>query len=702
MHPFSIHKPSRLPSVRTLIALVAAVTILLITGVLLLYFYLAPRQTPEVEIQLPPETTEATVPIETSPYAISGDGDPNSIACKESYTVSHEDAEAAADTVVAVCGKQKLTNAGLQVLYLSEITAFRSQRQEAMPDFSQPLDYQLCPLGNGTLSWQHYFLNRAIQNWYAQQALIAESQEPQIITEEAFQPNVYQDLHTPNIAPDLPVNDFLYADKDCYTPNKIHQAYLDDLENRLGILAAEMGYDNLADYTEALFGAAVDAKTVVDAATACNTAYMYFTEKSYYVEISDEDVQAVLEKMPEDEDYTVDVRHILLIPENATVAANGRVSATKDQWDKCRKEAESLVKSWLTSYPTNMIEDGRNVNFSRLAYQNSRDPGSKENGGLYTRVRPGQLISQLDEWCFDEARRPGDYDIIRTSLGYHIVFFVGRHSETEEAVRESLEHAALLALWDTLLAKTKLTMHFDSVALWADVNQEAITLEQVLYPDIAHERFPEAMVFLQQDYATTSYGSSTVGRGGCGITTMAMLATYMTDQLHTPAMLAKDYAKYHDESGTMAEMFLYVPAELGFQLDHRAFDVDEIAQALLEGHRVVSLQVLGHFTRGGHYLLLQQYYPDDDTFQVRDSNIANYGRLEGHKVDAFTRDQITSGGTNFFIFQKKVVTTPVCTRCGDGSGLQHLLYGEYICPRCTVAMSRRSGFLNILEELTAQ
>ena len=115
---------------------------------------------------------------------------------------------------------------------------------------------------------------------------------------------------------------------------------------------------------------------------------------------------------------------------------------------------------------------------------------------------------------------------------------------------------------------------------------------------------------------------------------------------------------------------------------------------------MVSLQVLGNFTSAGHYLLLQQYYPDDDTFQVRDSNIANYGKLEGHKVDYFTRFDITSGGTNFFIFQKKVVTTPACTRCGDG-GLQHLLYGEYICPKCSAALSRRNGFLSILEEFTA-
>ena len=181
-------RSSRRPTLAALLTLVAAVTVLLIAAVLLLYFYLTVRQT-EAQIQLPQPSTEATVPTEASPYAVSGDDDPASILCKESYTIDPEDAEAAADTVVAACGDQELTNAELQVLYLSEITAFRTQHQESMPDFSQPLDYQLCPLGDGTLSWQHYFLNRAIQNWHAQQALAVDSQGPQIISEEAFQPN---------------------------------------------------------------------------------------------------------------------------------------------------------------------------------------------------------------------------------------------------------------------------------------------------------------------------------------------------------------------------------------------------------------------------------------------------------------------------------------------------------------------------------
>ena len=187
-----------------------------------------------------------------------------------------------------------------------------------------------------------------------------------------------------------------------------------------------------------------------------------------------------------------------------------------------------------------------------------------------------------------------------------------------------------------------------------------------------------------------------MGRGGCGITTMAMLATYMTDTIYTPAMLAERYPEYHDASGTRGELFRYVPAELGFFLEDTTAQIGEVIAALKNGQRVVSLQHLGHFTSGGHYLLLQQYYEESDTFQVRDSNIYNYGRLSGHKVDYFTRADILSGSATFYIMQNKITRIPACCRCGSQEQPEKLLQQDYLCPKCAAALSRRNSFLALM------
>ena len=206
------------------------------------------------------------------------------------------------------------------------------------------------------------------------------------------------------------------------------------------------------------------------------------------------------------------------------------------------------------------------------------------------------------------------------------------------------------------------------------------------------------MVYFQQDYMYSRYGGSYVGRGGCGITTMAMLATYMTDTILSPDMLATRYPNYHDASGTRGEMFIYVPAELGFFLEKTSSQIDEVIAALENGQRVISLQHKGHFTSGGHFLLLQQYYAENDTFQVRDSNIYNYGRLEGHKVDYFTRENVLSGGTIFYIMQNKITRISACCRCGDGSAPEALLEEDYLCEKCIAALSRRNHYLALMGE----
>jgi len=34
------------------------------------------------------------------------------------------------------------------------------------------------------------------------------------------------------------------------------------------------------------------------------------------------------------------------------------------------------------------------------------------------------MVPEFNDWCFDENRKYGDYDLVRTSYGYHVMFFV--------------------------------------------------------------------------------------------------------------------------------------------------------------------------------------------------------------------------------------------------------------------------------------
>lgn len=645
-------------------------------------------------VDIPP-----AAPTETEPTAAAAvtaaDGQPGSLTCLASYTCAADQAQP--DAVVAVWGDAQLTNRVLQIYYLNAIRTYRSGDAEPQPDISQPLENQRCPLAEGNISWQHYFLNQAIRSWQTQQALLEAAKEPRPVTEEAYKPNEREDLHGEYVSPDLPVNQFLYQDQPCYKPNTMHQSYLDNLADQMDALAAGLGYADLADCAQRVFGGTVDAEDLIAAARDYNFAYMYFTEWSYDAADGALSEDPQKDSLSEGDAYTVDMRHVLLIPEDAEIAPDGTVTADEAQWEACMQQAKTLLRTWEGEYLTTRSRD---ANFSRLANRNSADVGSAVNGGLYQSIRQGQLIAELDDWCFSPEREAGDCAIVRSPVGVHIVFFRGRSScaeaEAQDAMLRRLAEEELEARRDA----SALKVDYSVAALWAEPAAEAVLPVDTLYADVAHERFPEVMVYFQQDYVSTPYGASYVGVSGCGVSVLAMLATYMNDTIITPAMMAKQYSAFYREGlGTGGEVFIYAPEELGFFLDRPAYQIDEFAEALTNGQLVVDLQYPGYFTTTGHYILLSGYNPEDDTFQVRDSNIKNYKKLEGNKTDRFTRDQVKNASNCGYIMQKKITRIPACARCGgdfEETAPQRLLTEDYFCRKCTAAMLRRSIFLSLM------
>ena len=71
---------------------------------------------------------------------------------------------------------------------------------------------------------------------------------------------------------------------------------------------------------------------------------------------------------------------------------------------------------------------GSEENFAETAAKYSVD-SSAANGGLYENIFKGQMVAEFEDWCFDSARKPGDSEIIKTSYGYHIMYFSGVSEE---------------------------------------------------------------------------------------------------------------------------------------------------------------------------------------------------------------------------------------------------------------------------------
>lgn len=124
-----------------------------------------------------------------------------------------------------------------------------------------------------------------------------------------------------------------------------------------------------------------------------------------------------------DNNYALkNVRHILVSFEGGTKDSNGNVTYSDAEKAAAKVAAEKLLQEWKDGA---MTEES----FAELAKKNSTDPGSKDNGGLYEDIYPGQMVTAFNDWCFDEERQVGDTGLVETDYGYHVMFFSG-NSET--------------------------------------------------------------------------------------------------------------------------------------------------------------------------------------------------------------------------------------------------------------------------------
>ena len=82
-----------------------------------------------------------------------------------------------------------------------------------------------------------------------------------------------------------------------------------------------------------------------------------------------------------------------------------------------RTKAEEILAEWKAG-------DATEDSFAKLAMEDSAD-GSKYTGGLYTRITKGQMVEAFNDWCFDSSRKSGDTDVVDTTYGSHVMYFVG-------------------------------------------------------------------------------------------------------------------------------------------------------------------------------------------------------------------------------------------------------------------------------------
>lgn len=386
-----------------LIAGAAAVVLLATIGTLVATGLIAFNTTAE-----PTETvTELTVAQETVVSATSGEFtsditlamvDEDGVFIPHDFVIDDELlTEEIANTVVATVGDQEMNNTLFNYYYYQQYMNFFSEYGSYITMIMDP---------SQSLATQMLSETQSIQDMLVQGAVYSYQQEAAL---------------------------YCAAQAEGFVLSEMYAVYAEDIEAQLTTDVVAQGFVDAEDYLISFYGPHATMDSFMQHVMLSLTAMDFIQQKTADVSNTEEEILAYYDENVDNYTYygvtkdsvLVDARHVLITPKddgNSTTDEYGSVVYSEESWAAALAEAEALLADWEAGEAT---EDS----FAAMATEFTEDPGSASTGGLYTDIYTGQMVETFDAWCFDASRQYGDTDIVETSYGYHIMYFVGSKAD---------------------------------------------------------------------------------------------------------------------------------------------------------------------------------------------------------------------------------------------------------------------------------
>ncbi len=150
----------------------------------------------------------------------------------------------------------------------------------------------------------------------------------------------------------------------------------------------------------------------------------------------------------------------------------------------------------------------------------------------------------------------------------------------------------------------------------------------------------EVPLYLQTDYPDDRYGEGTIASSGCGIASVAMVATYLTDHEYLPDELADyfgGFANNNIDRVNYALEKLQLPYETGLNFHEtiRELEKGKVAIALMNKNSILTdtqhFVVLSKINEKGRIVVLDPYGPNYEQWNLKNAFVEGFksGDLSG-------------------------------------------------------------------------
>ena len=112
--------------------------------------------------------------------------------------------------------------------------------------------------------------------------------------------------------------------------------------------------------------------------------------------------------------------------ENGTVnAAHILVSAEKTSYNEDDTEHSERASEAAKAKAEEILAEYEAGEHTFEAFEALGKKYTEDSNVLYEDIKKGDMVEEFENWIFDEARKEGDTGIVKTTYGYHVMFFKG-------------------------------------------------------------------------------------------------------------------------------------------------------------------------------------------------------------------------------------------------------------------------------------
>lgn len=207
----------------------------------------------------------------------------------------------------------------------------------------------------------------------------------------------------------------------------ISAGYFTDESDAVDAFAGAMDSTSVKSDVESNFGEDI-ADWMFNTDTAVGSLNYYADENAGVIYIIMKTSQPALDSDSASKVYSV--RHILVIPESGDDDSSSSSSSstatkeyTEEEWAAALEKANSILDEYNKG-------DKTELSFAELAEKYTDDTSSTSvnmnnmYGGGIMDTQLGQMVSDFENWAIDSSRKYGDVEIVKSSYGYHIMFFI--------------------------------------------------------------------------------------------------------------------------------------------------------------------------------------------------------------------------------------------------------------------------------------